>query len=213
MRRTTRHLAGLSFLLVALSCRQADEPEAPAAEVAPDPIAQLSPAARDQALDLGSAAAGRLAGTLIQNLTAAMNEGGPAAAIEFCSTQAMPLTEQTNAALRGMTVKRTSSRIRNPANRPDSLEALALAWFEEQAAATDSIPPFWLQPEGATSVRFYRPLVANELCVQCHGPSETLAPEVTAILAERYPDDEATGYAPGHLRGLLRVSVPLGGRE
>jgi hypothetical protein len=27
-------------------------------------------------------------------------------------------------------------------------------------------------------------------------------------LAERYPDDEALGYAEGDFRGLIRVSVP-----
>jgi hypothetical protein len=46
------------------------------------------------------------------------------------------------------------------------------------------------------------------LCVNCHGPRDALAPGVAEILDAEYPDDRATGYRPGDLRGLVRVSIP-----
>ena len=49
-------------------------------------------------------------------------------------------------------------------------------------------------------------------CLACHGAPEQIPAEVAAILAERYPDDQATGYAVGDLRGALwaEVRLPVG---
>jgi hypothetical protein len=162
---------------------------------------------RANAAELGAAAAGRLSSTLIGHLTAAVDSAGPAGAIDFCSTQALALTAQAAASMEGVEIKRTTARLRNPANAPDSLEAEALAWFAAQLASTGALPSEWVQAEGQEAIRYYRPLVANELCVNCHGAAEALAPEVAAALAERYPQDQATGHAPGDLRGLIRVRI------
>ena len=160
-----------------------------------------------KAIEVGSAAAGNLASTLIGHLTAAVDSAGPAGAIDFCATEALVLTAQTVADMEGVEIKRTTTRVRNPANAPDSLEAEALAWFESQIASTGAVPAEWVQVEGQEALRYYRPLVTNELCVNCHGAVEALAPEVAAALAERYPQDQATGYAPGDFRGLIRVRI------
>jgi len=170
----------------------------------PPPLTAAQSAAVEE---LGGGAANRLAGTLIGQLSAAMEEGGPAGAIDFCATRAMPLTEEVNASLEGLRVKRTTRGLRNPANAPDSLEEVALAWFEAEQARGGVLPSAWVQDAG-DEVRYYRPLVTNGLCVQCHGPVESLADDVRAALAERYPDDAATGYVAGDLRGLIRVSIP-----
>lgn len=167
----------------------------------------LTDTQRATAEELGGGAADRLAGTLIGELSTALEAGGPAGAIDFCATRAMPLTEEVNASLDGLQVGRTTRGLRNPANAPDSLEEAALAWFEAQKAEGGVFPSSWIQ-EAGSEVRYYRPLVANGLCVQCHGPVESLSEDVRAALAERYPDDQATGYVEGDLRGLIRVSIP-----
>lgn len=131
-------------------------------------------------------------------------------AIEFCSLRALPLREEVNQSLQGLEVKRTSLRIRNPANRPDSLEAVALTYFEARAAEGD-LPPPGLQDPGDGTLRFSKSLVANEMCVQCHGDPAILAPDVAEALAERYPADQATGYKLGDLRGVIRVTIPREG--
>lgn len=160
-----------------------------------------------RAREVGAAAAGQLASTLIGHLTAAVDSAGPAGAIDLCSTEALSLTAQAVASLDGVEIKRTTTRARNPANSPDSLEAEALAWFESQLASTGTLPAEWVQAEGQEALRYYRPLVINELCVNCHGPAKGLSPEVAAALAERYPQDQATGYAAGDFRGLIRVRI------
>lgn len=171
---------------------------------APPPWPQ--PIHEEAATAMGGAAADQLAATLIGHLTAALDSTGPVGAIDFCATEASALT--ADAAPVGVDVKRTTRRTRNPANAPDSLEALALEYFESQLDATGSLPAEWIQTEGDVALRYYRPLVVNQLCVQCHGPMEALSPEVLGILGERYPQDRATGYLPGDFRGLIRVRVP-----
>ncbi len=192
-RRFLVALPAVAFLIAA--CREAPPPPWP------------QEAHQAKAKEIGAAAAGQLSSTLIGHLTAAVDSGGPAGAIDFCSTQALALTAQAVASMDGVEIKRTTTRLRNPANAPDSLEALALAWFESQLASTGSLPTEWVQTEGDVAIRYYRPLVASELCINCHGIAEKLSPEVAAALAQRYPQDQATGYAPGDFRGLIRVRI------
>ena len=45
-------------------------------------------------------------------------------------------------------------------------------------------------------------------CLQCHGKVDDLAPEVRDVLAKNYPQDRATGFAAGDLRGWFWVEVP-----
>ena len=44
------------------------------------------------------------------------------------------------------------------------------------------------------------------LCTTCHG--ESISPGIASAIAERYPDDEATGFAVGDLRGVFWVEFP-----
>lgn len=193
-------LAVLSALLAAGACADAPAPT-------PTPDHWPTEAHEAMAMEKGAAAADALTGTLIGHLTAALDEGGAEGAIEFCATEAPALTADAVALMEGVEIKRTSTRVRNPANTPDSLEAVALAYFEEQLAATGALPTAWLQPEGDAALRYYRPLVVNQLCVQCHGPMGALSPAVLAALGDRYPEDQATGYLAGDFRGLIRVRV------
>ena len=172
----------------------------------PDPW----PTAADEeaALQAGSVAADALSSNLIRHLTAALDSAGPAGAIDFCATEALPLTLATAGTLGDVDIKRTSTRLRHPANAPDSLEVEALAWFESRRQADGALPTAWVQAEGTEALRYYRPLVVNDLCVQCHGPMTALSPEVLDALRRLYPTDEATGYLPGDFRGLIRVRIP-----
>ena len=54
-----------------------------------------------------------------------------------------------------------------------------------------------------------RPLIVAPVCIICHGPKETMAPEVKRMLTERYPEDRATGFQDGDLRGAISVKIVL----
>jgi hypothetical protein len=47
------------------------------------------------------------------------------------------------------------------------------------------------------------------MCLSCHGSvGKDIAPETTAKLTQLYPQDLATGYALGDLRGMWSLRLP-----
>ena len=156
----------------------------------------------------GAAAAQALMTTLQANLVTSMEEGGPIRAIEFCASRALTLTDSVSESLGdGISIKRVSERHRNPENAPDASEIEAIRYFETALADDDVLPGDWVQETPAGELRYYRPLTIAAPCLNCHGDPEAMDPRVVEVLLTSYPDDQATGYAAGDLRGLIRVSV------
>lgn len=186
------------FLTLTLACSTP--------EPAPEAAAPAAPAVdHDQeALSAAEAAAKKLGGTLRERLTGAMSEGGPAKAIGMCADEAQGLT----AGVAGETkasVGRSSLRLRNPANAAPEWVA---AWLAEQGERpADGVTGFAKVVDG--KARVIKPIAVEAPCVACHGPKDTLDPAVAALLAERYPTDQATGYAVGDLRGALWAEVEV----
>jgi hypothetical protein len=172
-----------------------------AAEVTPEEERRVSAVGRESATTLASG--------LIQELSAALQEGGPEQAVSFCSQRALTLTAEIQQGMvDGIELKRTSRRFRNPANAPDELEVAALEYFEAALADNGELPPHYVQRTADNGFRYYQPLVVNSMCLQCHGPAEEVVPRVRQVIETSYPNDLATGYTVGELRGLIRVTVP-----
>ncbi len=62
---------------------------------------------------------------------------------------------------------------------------------------------------GQAYLRYLKPITVAAMCLNCHGPRESLAPEIRRILDERYPDDRAIGYRAGDFRGAVSVRIAL----
>ena len=170
---------------------------------------ELTPEMGEEVTQIAEPAAAELLRTLVGRLTAAMEEGGAAGAVEFCSVEAIPLTRMVEAGLEGgLGLKRTSYRYRNPANAPDQGEEEALRYFEEAILAQGQPPASYVQKVSDTEYRYYKPLLVAEVCLRCHGDPEGLDPQVRHLLGQTYPEDLATGYDLGDFRGVVRVSVP-----
>lgn len=200
-------------LAVVPACEPAGErdDEVPADSAAGAMAVPVDSARAAQVAATGADAARQLRETLVRRLTAAIDSGGPAGAIEVCATIAPAIADSVAGALgNGVEVKRTSTRVRNPANAPDSLEREALAHFEAGLASTGTLPANYVQPAGDGAYRYYEPLVVMPLCLQCHGPDAAIPAEVRAAIDARYPDDRAVGYEEGDFRGLIRVTLPAG---
>ena len=173
---------------------------------------QIGQEEEDRVVELAEPVVVELQRTLVASLTAAMEDGGPVNAIDFCSTEALPLTQQIQAGFPdGLDLKRTSFRYRNPENAPDEAEELALVYFEEAAQGGGTVPSSYVQKVSDQEFRYYKPLFLGEFCLQCHGKKEAMSPDVRSLLEEKYPGDLAVGYEPGAFRGVVRVSVPASG--
>jgi hypothetical protein len=161
----------------------------------------------------GEAAVAAVGKKLVTALNTALAAGGPEAAVLVCQTQALPLTAEKLADQPTLvSVKRTSLRLRNPANAPDAAERLALDHVAKLVAAGQPPPPVLvqrIQPSGTAKPewRVYRPIATKAECLVCHGDPATQSPALRAALQTRYPTDAATGYAADQWRGLFRVTI------
>ena len=110
-------------------------------------------------------------------------------------------------------IKRTSLRLRNPANHPDDADRAALNIIDSALRGGSDVPAVLVQKIAQPGVpaewRVYRPITTMPLCVKCHGPLEDLSPEVRAKLALKYPNDHATGFTAFQWRGLIRISMTV----
>jgi hypothetical protein len=187
----------------------------PAAFAAETRFTFVDPAASEAAAirQAGEAATAIIATRLVTELTAALGTGGPESAVEICHTKALPLTNEPLPSMpQVVAVKRTSLRLRNPANAPDAAERAALDHVAALIANGQPAPALLVQQiETAGSAvpewRLYRSIGVQAACLACHGRSEDQTPALRALLRERYPADAATGYAVGDWRGLIRATV------
>jgi hypothetical protein len=157
-------------------------------------------------VERGMAAAEALKKSLGTQLKAAMAGGGHGGAIDACRLVAQTVTQSTSDTFEGLEVRRTSLKYRNPENRPDSVDENVLMAFEQAKAAGRDLVPVFVEGAEGQAARFYSPIVVEAICLNCHGARESLSPEVTALLDGHYPDDLATEYAEGDVRGAFRVS-------
>lgn len=139
-------------------------------------------------------------------LKAAMERGGVAEAIGYCNLNAIDITENV-AKKYNATIKRVTDKPRNPTNAANAQELAQMQkWRELLAAPTGQV---LTQEETETERHFYLPIKIDAFCTTCHGvPGETLTPENQAIIAAKYPTDQATGYKEGDLRGLWHITFP-----
>lgn len=140
---------------------------------------------------------------LLRELTNALALGGPELAIRSCHIDVVGVTRRI-ARAPGLSAGRTSDRLRNRANAP-SAWAAPLVQANAGRAVRD-VDGFAVDLGDAVGV--LRPIAERPLCASCHGPAEKISPPVRAALAERYPDDRATGFKDGEIRGWFWVEVP-----
>lgn len=172
------------------------------------------PSAEKQAEMAGEAraTAGGLIKTLGGELKAAMGAGGPENAIGVCKEKAPAIAKEASART-GMSIKRVSTKNRNPKGVPDAWEAAAIARFEKDLAAgakAETLDTYEVVDDGKTrTFRYAKALVTQAVCLECHGMPEAMKEGVKAKLAAEYPNDKAVGYAAGMVRGIITMRKPL----
>lgn len=150
-------------------------------------------------------------GKLSAALAAAVAKDGPAGSVPVCAEKAPQIAAEIGKT-HGVTVRRASAKPRNPKNAADEAEQAALASFSEALRNQEAPKPRTItQADGR--VTYFAPIVLGlPLCLQCHGtPGRDIAPATLDAIRKRYPEDKATGFKLGDLRGLWRVTFPARG--
>ncbi len=167
----------------------ADEPDEPVDDSAHD-------MEDDPRLDTAKAADKKLRQTLMGRVQEVMGSDGPVAAVDVCHEEAIPLTEDIAEEF-GVAIGRVSDQRRNPDNTGEDWvwNLIDDAQGEAHQRANDTF-------------QRVTPIELADGCATCHGQQEDIPPEVAEVIDARYPDDQATGYEPGDLRGWVWVEVP-----
>ena len=151
-----------------------------------------------------------LAAELKGTLQSTMKSGGPVKAISVCNEKAPELARKVSIQ-KGMEVGRTSLRVRNELNAPDTWELSVLEQFEQRKARGEAVKQIEYSEttlhNGSKVFRYMKAIPADDVCLVCHG--ENLAPNLSAELDKLYPNDKATGFRKGDIRGAFTVVKTL----
>lgn len=137
-----------------------------------------------------------------QNLMRQIHNNGTLDALAFCNVQAIPLTDSVGNKF-DATVQRVSDRYRNPLNAANSEEKALIRIFKREMAA--GMEPQPVVKKKGDSIKFYYPLITNNLCLQCHGKQEDMDYAVKEKILQLYPRDQATGYSENEIRGIWKI--------
>ena len=109
-----------------------------------------------------------------------------------------------------MTLRRVSSRPRNPIDAPNADEIPLLDAYSYNAENDILADPSIQKLQQGEVFLYTKPIMlSNAMCLSCHGdPKKDIAPETAAKLKQLYPQDPATGYAEGDLRGMWSLRLP-----
>jgi hypothetical protein len=149
---------------------------------------------------------------LVQMLQEEIDKGNLQGAIAACNDKA-PKMAAAASQNTGWAIRRVSLKNRNPKAVPDAWERAVLEDFDRRRVAGEN-PAMMEKVEFVTEgdkriLRYMKALPTQAFCLSCHGAADKIAPEVKARLTELYPDDKATGYGEGQIRGALTVKRPL----
>lgn len=149
----------------------------------------------------------QLSSELKHTLQKQMKNGGHVNAIAFCNSEAGELTRQLSTQA-GWKIARTSLKARNANNKPDAWEKQVLQSFEQRKSKGEQIQQLdyseIIETNNQSVFRYMKAIPTNEPCLSCHG--DNLSTEVAEKLKQLYPNDKATGFKAGDIRGAFTIT-------
>lgn len=145
---------------------------------------------------------------LMKNVMLAIQQKGVPGAVDFCSEKAVILTDSASS-IYSSRIQRITDKNRNPDNTLKTAIDKK-AWEEISKMMTDkNIVKKQLIIDDNNSVYYYKAIpLGMPTCLSCHGNTQKdITPETLAAIKIKYPNDKATGYSMGQLRGLWKVRV------
>lgn len=141
--------------------------------------------------------------TLRKTLQKVISESGLPGAVEFCNIAALDLTKTY--AGKGIQIKRTSDKIRNPVNTPDEMENDVIKTYLEQKEENKQLTAI-IKQDSKGNQHYFKPILVQSMCLNCHGAKETqIKPDTWDMIQKKYPTDAAFNYKDGDLRGLWHI--------
>ena len=134
-------------------------------------------------------------------LKGAMIAGGPVKGLAVCNIQAPAIASKASET--NWKVARTSLKWRNANNQPDQWEKEQLEMFEMKLKAGTPAIKLLAVKETENETRVMKAIMTQDICLACHG--KTLSSDVQNKLDTLYPEDHATGFSSGDIRGAFSL--------
>jgi hypothetical protein len=142
--------------------------------------------------------------TISGELKNALASGGIENALHYCNEHAYPITDSLSAAHQ-VRIKRVSDKYRNPLNKADKMEEFMIKGFGIDLSEGNELSPKVVIKDD--SVIFYKPIITQALCLNCHGtPGKEITFSNDSLIRALYPQDKAVDYQANQLRGLWRIA-------
>lgn len=145
---------------------------------------------------LGDSIAANAQSVLLSHVASALNKGGVLYAIDYCNLNAIHLTDSLSE--KNYSIARISEKNRNKSNGASQEELSLLRNFTKENNSA--------LVEYDDKTIFYKAIyIGMPTCLKCHGTEDNMDKETLKLISERYPEDKATGYKEGDLRGAWKI--------
>ena len=163
----------------------------------------------EEAMVWGDSITQEVQAQFIAQLQQAIAVEGVSGAVAFCQISTLPFVVELEAK-RGIALRRVTTTPTNPKNKPDVQELPLLDAYAYNAENAISSDPSIQKIQNGEVLLYTKPiLLANAMCLSCHGnPKKDIAPETAAKLKQYYAQDSATGHSLGDLRGMWSLRLP-----
>lgn len=141
-----------------------------------------------------------------------MESVGAENAIPVCKVIAPAMTAEYS--IDGRELKRVSLKARNKVlGTPDAWEKEVLEGFDKaqrEGKPVDAMEASTVsQDADGRWFRYMKAIPTQPQCLQCHGKPTDISSGMKALLTQEYPDDRATGYSVGEIRGAISIKRNL----
>ena len=157
------------------------------------------------------AAIKELAISLKKSLKTVLKGSGPIAAVEYCNIAALDITDRVSLD-KGITLKRTSLKVRNIANVASSWERNILNKFEKRKVLGESIGTIdyqevYLDNNNKSFFRYMKAMPTGEVCMTCHGSN--IKKPLQIIINELNINNLFFLNSISDIRGAFAIQIPL----
>jgi len=167
---------------------------------------ELAPNEEKQLTNIGKKASEQVLQTLMKTMLADIKSTGLAQAAHGWSKSVNIINGIADSYEIGMTIKRPTYQYRNPINKPDDIDKVALDYFlSDKSEDALSFSRKFVE-KNTKHYRYYQPIYVTQKCLLCH--SSKISEDVKAVLKEKYPGDRSNNLKLGQLRALIRVELP-----
>ena len=104
-----------------------------------------------------------------------------------------------------MKIRRPTFQYRNPINKPDAVDEMALDFFQQPESANAKYFAHKVLEDNGNRYIYYKPRYVSKKCLLCH--SKDMAEDVKAVIKENYPNDLSGDLRLGAFRAAIRVEL------